>query len=91
MKINLIKKIPYFGIPQKQYAHHEKTHYPSLLWEDIRKVEEGTISTALEKMGYKRQYESHTSGPINAIFFNWKHGSLWGGASNYGEDYGIGW
>jgi hypothetical protein len=28
---------------------------------------------------------------INAIWFDWKHGSLWGGSSNNGEDYGIGW
>jgi gamma-glutamyltranspeptidase/glutathione hydrolase len=45
----------------------------------------------LIKMGYKPTYESRTSGPINAIFFDWKHGSFWGGSSNHGEDYGIGW
>src|SRR2546430_9755054 len=32
-----------------------------------------------------------TSGPINAIFFDWKHGSFWGGSGNHGEDYGIAW
>src|SRR2546422_9854413 len=26
-----------------------------------------------------------SSGPINAIFFDWKHGSFWGGSSNHGE------
>ena len=45
----------------------------------------------LSKMGYKLSYEERTSGPINAIFFDWKHGSFWGGSSNHGEDYGIGW
>ena len=45
----------------------------------------------LQEMGYKLSYEARTSGPINAIYFDWKHGSFWGGSSNHGEDYGIGW
>jgi len=45
----------------------------------------------LKEMGYHLSYEDRTSGPINAIFFDWKHGSFWGGSSNHGEDYGIGW
>jgi gamma-glutamyltranspeptidase / glutathione hydrolase len=45
----------------------------------------------LIKMGYKVTTGNRTSGPINAIYFDWKHGSLWGGSSNNGEDYGIGW
>lgn len=46
---------------------------------------------ALQKMGYIMSFGDRTSGPINAIYFDWKHGSLWGGSSNHGEDYGIGW
>lgn len=42
-------------------------------------------------MGYEIDTRSHTSGPINAIFFDWKHKTFWGGSSNYGEDYGIAW
>lgn len=45
----------------------------------------------LSRMGYKLTYQDRTSGPINAIWFDWKHGSFWGGSSNHGEDYGIGW
>ncbi len=45
----------------------------------------------LKKMGYTLSFEERTSGPINAIYFDWKHGSFWGGSSNHGEDYGIGW
>ena len=45
----------------------------------------------LSRMGYKLSYQERTSGPINAIWFDWKHGSFWGGSSNHGEDYGIGW
>jgi len=49
------------------------------------------IRKELSLMGYKMDFLNRTSGPINAIFFDWKHGSFWGGSSNHGEDYGIGW
>ncbi|HUC80782.1 MAG TPA: gamma-glutamyltransferase [Flavisolibacter sp.] len=49
------------------------------------------VRAELKKMGYTLSFDDRTSGPINAIFFDWKHGSLWGGSSNHGEDYGIGW
>jgi len=45
----------------------------------------------LKKMGYKISVGDRTSGPINAIYLDRKHGSIWGGSSNNGEDYGIGW
>src|SRR6187551_244875 len=49
------------------------------------------IRKELIQMGYKLTFDDRTSGPINAIYFDWKHGSFWGGSSNHGEDYGIGW
>jgi gamma-glutamyltranspeptidase/glutathione hydrolase len=49
------------------------------------------IRNELKKMGYDVRTGNRTSGPINAIYFDWKHGSFWGGSSNNGEDYGIGW
>jgi gamma-glutamyltranspeptidase/glutathione hydrolase len=49
------------------------------------------VRAELKKLGYTMSFEDRTSGPINAIYFDWKHGSLWGGSSNHGEDYGIGW
>ncbi len=45
----------------------------------------------LRKMGYELTFEERTSGPINAIFFDLKHGTMWGGSSHHGEDYGIAW
>ena len=50
-----------------------------------------SVRSALKLMGYTLTFEDRTAGPINAIFFDWKHGSLWGGSGNHGEDYGIGW
>jgi gamma-glutamyltranspeptidase/glutathione hydrolase len=75
-------------------------HYLSLGGQD-RKPKPGSIllqeSTPpwvrkeLAKRGYRMTFEERTSGPINAIYFDWKHNSFWGGSSNHGEDYGIGW
>lgn len=45
----------------------------------------------LGRMGYKITYQDRTSGPINAIWFDWANGTFWGGSSNHGEDYGLGW
>jgi gamma-glutamyltranspeptidase/glutathione hydrolase len=45
----------------------------------------------LRRMGYTLEVEDLTSGPINAIYFDREHGSMWGASSNYGEDYGIAW
>jgi len=49
------------------------------------------IRTELTKMGYKLDFRKKTSGPITAIYFDWQHGTFWGGASDHGEDYGIAW
>ncbi|MDP6396394.1 MAG: gamma-glutamyltransferase [Candidatus Marinimicrobia bacterium] len=49
------------------------------------------VMKELKKMGYKVEKRAITSGPINAIFFDWEHGSFWGGSSHHGEDYGIAW
>lgn len=49
------------------------------------------IRSELKKKGYLMDFWPRTSGPINAIWFDWKHGTFWGGSSNYGEDYGISW
>jgi gamma-glutamyltranspeptidase/glutathione hydrolase len=49
------------------------------------------VRAQLERMGYKVEIEERTSGPITAIWLDRRHGTLWGAASNHGEDYGIAW
>ena len=49
------------------------------------------VKDNLELIGYTINLSSHTSGPINAVFYDWVHGTFWGGSSNHGEDYGIAW
>jgi gamma-glutamyltranspeptidase/glutathione hydrolase len=49
------------------------------------------VRSELTRMGYKLEVVPKTSGPINAILFDREHGTMWGGSSDHGEDYGIGW
>ena len=49
------------------------------------------VRSELRRMGYELTFEERTSGPINAIQFDRAHGTMWGGSSNHGEDYGIAW
>ncbi len=49
------------------------------------------VRKELEAMGYTLEFEPITSGPINAVFFDRAHGTMWGASSHHGEDYGIAW
>lgn len=69
------------------FGDHEKR--PGAL--TLNSAMPGWTRKELSRMGYRLTYEDRTSGPINAIWFDWKHGTFWGGSSNHGEDYGIGW
>ncbi len=57
----------------------------------LNSAEPPWIRKELRAMGYDMTFGDRTSGPINAIFLDQKHGTIWGGSSNHGEDYGIGW
>ncbi len=49
------------------------------------------VRSELVKKGYRVETRTRTSGPITAIFFDRAHGSMWGAASDFGEDYGLAW
>jgi gamma-glutamyltranspeptidase/glutathione hydrolase len=49
------------------------------------------VRAELRRMGYTLEFADRTSGPINAVFFDRKHRTMWGGSSHHGEDYGIAW
>jgi gamma-glutamyltranspeptidase/glutathione hydrolase len=49
------------------------------------------VRSELKRMGYMLSSAPRTSGPINAIYFDQQHGTLWGGSSHHGDDYGIAW
>jgi gamma-glutamyltranspeptidase/glutathione hydrolase len=69
------------------FAGHETQPGRLLLQEDTPPW----VRDELRRMGYTLVFEARTSGPINAIYFDREHGTLWGGSSNHGEDYGIAW
>ncbi|MBM4382817.1 MAG: gamma-glutamyltransferase [Deltaproteobacteria bacterium] len=46
---------------------------------------------AMRARGYQVETEAKTSGPITAILVDAEHGTLWGAASDFGEDTGIAW
>jgi len=49
------------------------------------------VRSELGNMGYKVETVERTYSPITAIWFDRENGTMWGGASDYGEDYGLAW
>ena len=45
----------------------------------------------LKRRGYEVEVVERTYSPITAIWFDREHGAMQGGASDYGDDYGIAW
>jgi gamma-glutamyltranspeptidase/glutathione hydrolase len=45
----------------------------------------------LEKMGYKVELVSRTYNPTTAIWFDHEHDTMYGAASDFGDDYGVAW
>jgi len=74
---------------QMKSSFGEHSAQPGLL--TLNELIPASVRSLLEGMGYDIQTRERTSGPITAVFFDREHGTLWGGASNYGDDYGIAW
>ncbi|MBT8072899.1 MAG: gamma-glutamyltransferase family protein, partial [Xanthomonadales bacterium] len=45
----------------------------------------------LDEMGYDVEAGKRPYSPITAIYFDAENGTMWGGASDYGDDYGVAW
>ncbi|MBV8340943.1 MAG: gamma-glutamyltransferase [Gammaproteobacteria bacterium] len=69
------------------FGNHES--FPGRL--TLNSVTPPWVRNELAHMGYSLEFDERTSGPLTAIFVDRKHGTLWGAASNFGQDYGIGW
>jgi gamma-glutamyltranspeptidase/glutathione hydrolase len=72
---------------RNSFGDHESIPGRLLLHEDTPPW----VRAELREMGYELDYAARTSGPINAIWFDREHGTMWGASSDYGEDYGIAW
>jgi gamma-glutamyltranspeptidase/glutathione hydrolase len=49
------------------------------------------VRSELSDRGYRVETVERTYSPITAIWFDRKHGTMWGAASDYGDDYGVAW
>jgi gamma-glutamyltranspeptidase / glutathione hydrolase len=78
-----------FNSYQMQNSFGDHTSEPGRLV--VRNDTPSWVKAELGRMGYHLEGWERTSGPINAIFIDQAHGSLWGGSSDFGEDYGIAW
>lgn len=78
-----------FNSYQMQDSFGEHTQEPGRLV--VRNDLPTSVKAELVRMGYRVEGWERTSGPINAIFIDHVNGSLWGGSSDFGEDYGIAW
>lgn len=58
---------------------------------DVNAATPPWVQDELRRMGYRLASRPITSGPLNAIWFDAQHGTMWGGSSHHGEDYGIAW
>jgi gamma-glutamyltranspeptidase/glutathione hydrolase len=74
---------------QMQNSFGDHTSEPGRLV--VRNDMPSWVKAELGKMGYRLEGWERTSGPINAIFIDRDNGSLWGGSSDFGEDYGVAW
>jgi gamma-glutamyltranspeptidase/glutathione hydrolase len=72
---------------RSSFGAHETRPGRMLVSQSLR----ATVREELRKLGYTLEFAARTSGPITAILFDQKHGTMWGAASDHGEDHGIGW
>ena len=72
---------------QSSFGDHQSQPGRLILRDDVPTWVQSKLST----MGYGVETRQRTSGPITAIYFDRKNNTMWGGASDFGEDYGIAW
>ena len=91
-----------FGMNVQQAAEaHNITSYQMQSSFGAHKAEPGRLQVTpkvsewtrgeLGRMGYSVETVERTYSPITAIYFDPENGTMWGGASDYGEDYGVAW
>ena len=89
MNVQQAAEAPNFNSYQMRASFGEHESQPGRLL--LNEQTPPWVRSELQRMGYTLEFEERTSGPINAIFFDWEHGSFWGGSSNHGDDYGVVW
>jgi gamma-glutamyltranspeptidase/glutathione hydrolase len=89
MNVQQAAEGPNINSNQMRGSFSEHTSQPGRMLIHQSVTEE--VREQLRRMGYQLRVSPRTSGPINAVFFDWANGAFWGGSSNHGDDYGIIW
>ena len=89
MNVQQAAEGPNIGSGQMHSSFGTHTYAPGRL--TVHSSVPSEVVRQLESMGYTVRVQPRTSGPLTGIFFDWKNGTMWGGASNNGDDYGIAW
>jgi gamma-glutamyltranspeptidase/glutathione hydrolase len=89
MNVQQAAEAPNFTSYQMQSSFGAHTSEPGRL--SVSPLLPEWVRGELGNMGYKVEADKRPYSPITAIYFDEENGSMWGGASDYGDDYGIAW
>ena len=89
MNVQEATEAPNFNSFQMRSSFDDHTTEPGRIL--LNEATPSWVRRDLRNMGYDMSFAERTSGPINAIWFDRRHGTMWGGSSHHGEDYGIAW
>ena len=89
MNVQEAVEAPYFWSYQMRNSFGDHRAEPGKIL--LNEATPAWVRKSLQNMGYETQFRDKTSGPINAIEFHPEQGTFTGGASNFGEDYGLAW
>ncbi len=89
MNVQEAVEAPYFWSYQMRNSFGDHRAEPGKIL--LNEQTPAWVRKELEGMGYVPIYRDKSSGPINAIEFDHEQGTFKGGASDFGEDYGLAW
>ena len=89
MNVQEATEAPYFWSYQLRNSFADHRAQPGRIL--LNEQTPAWVRKKLETMGYEPTYRDKTSGPINAILFDQEQGTMMGGSSDFGEDYGLAW
>ncbi|MFT7257724.1 MAG: gamma-glutamyltranspeptidase/glutathione hydrolase, partial [Candidatus Azotimanducaceae bacterium] len=89
MNVQEAAEAPNFTSYQMQSSFGAHGSQPGRI--DVKRTLAPYSQSELERMGYDVKPVDRTYSPITAIWFDAEHGTMQGGASDYGDDYGIAW
>ncbi|MFW6192434.1 MAG: gamma-glutamyltransferase family protein [Gemmatimonadota bacterium] len=89
MQVNEAAEAANFNTYQLRNSFGDHAIYPGRL--RLNDAMPPWVRSRLEGMGYDLDFDDRTSGPFTAVWFDREHGTFWGAASDYGDDYGIAW